>query len=139
MKKTVSININGIFFHIDENAFQVLDNYLETIKSHFAGSEGQDEIIGDIEARIAEIFQSRIDDKNQVIRKEDVDEVIGILGKPEDISGNGSTENGAGFTVMLTTAYLAVFAPASAITSTLTRSGYGLPSLLHYVFSDQVF
>jgi phage shock protein PspC (stress-responsive transcriptional regulator) len=95
MKKTVSININGIFFHIDENAFQVLDNYLETLKHHFTGSEGQDEIISDIEARIAEIFQSRIDDKNQVIRKEDVDEVIGILGKPEDISGNGSTENGS--------------------------------------------
>jgi hypothetical protein len=94
MKKTVSININGIFFHIDDNAFLTLDNYLDSIRRHFEGSEGQDEIIGDIEARIAEIFQTRINDQKQVIAIEDVNEVISILGKPEDIGGAEVPENG---------------------------------------------
>lgn len=89
MKRTVSINISGIFFHIDENAYLSLEQYLETIREHFEGSEGRDEIISDIESRIAEIFQTRISDQKQVINKEDVDEVISILGKPSDISGNG--------------------------------------------------
>ncbi len=92
MKKTVSINIAGIFFHIDENAFQMLEQYLETLRAHFSASEGKDEIMEDIEARIAEVFQTKIYDKQQVIQQEDVEEIIALLGKPADISGN---ENGA--------------------------------------------
>lgn len=94
MKKTVSINIAGIFFHIDENAFQALEQYLESLRAHFSTSEGKDEIMEDIEARIAEVFQTKIDDKKQVIQQEDVEEIIALLGKPADISGNENA-NGA--------------------------------------------
>ena len=93
MNKTVTININGIFFHIDEKAYEILNDYLETLKSHFAATEGKEEILQDIESRISEILQSKIDDQKQVILEEDVNEVIGILGKPKDISDTSAAEN----------------------------------------------
>jgi phage shock protein PspC (stress-responsive transcriptional regulator)/vacuolar-type H+-ATPase subunit H len=93
MNKTVTININGIFFHIDEKAYEILNDYLETLKSHFAATEGKEEILQDIESRISEILQSKIDDQKQVILEEDVNEVIGILGKPKDISDTSATES----------------------------------------------
>ncbi len=67
MKKTVTINISGIIFHIDEDAFNRLNNYLETIKGYFTNSEGRDEIISDIETRIAEMLQTKINENKQVI------------------------------------------------------------------------
>lgn len=91
MNKTVTINISGIFFHIDEKAYDILNDYLETLKQHFAGTEGKDEILQDIESRISEILQSKLEDKKQVILVEDVNEVIAILGKPKDISDNPGT------------------------------------------------
>lgn len=95
MNKTVTINLSGIVFHIDEDAFDILKIYLEKIKSYFAQNEGRDEIMNDIEYRIAEIFQSKINDRNQVIVTADIDEVVGILGKPEDFgeSAEGTSES----------------------------------------------
>lgn len=84
MKKTVTINISGLVFTIDEDAYDILQNYLNTIKSYFRDSEGRDEIMGDIEARIAEMFQEKIHDKNQVINIEHVEQMISVMGKPED-------------------------------------------------------
>ena len=84
MNKTVNINLAGIIFHVDEDAYQRLSNYLSAIKQKFAGEEGGDEIISDVEARMAELFQSRMSDSKQVITKIDVDEVISVLGEPED-------------------------------------------------------
>ena len=92
MKKTFTINISGIIFHIDEDAFEKLNNYLETIKSYFANSEGRDEIIADIESRIAEMLQSKINEQKQVITIDDINEVIGIMGEPEQIGGDGTQE-----------------------------------------------
>jgi len=92
MKKTISININGIFFHIDDNAYNVLEQYLDSLRTHFSAAEGGDEILEDIEARIAEIFQTKMDENKHVISQEDVDEVIQMLGKPADIGGS---ENGS--------------------------------------------
>ena len=57
MKKTVNINLNGVVFHIDEDAFALLQSYLESLTGHFHRTEGKDEIMSDIEARIAEMFQ----------------------------------------------------------------------------------
>lgn len=82
MNKTVSINIGGQFFHIDENAFTTLDNYINAIKRSI-DTEGKDEIIADIENRIAELFHQRIQ-PNGVIRMETVEEIIAIMGQPED-------------------------------------------------------
>ncbi|MEI7597659.1 MAG: PspC domain-containing protein [Bacteroidota bacterium] len=86
MKKTVTVNISGIFFHIDEDAYDKISKYIETLKFHFQNNTGKDEIISDIESRIAEILQSKVNDKKQVITMEDIDEIISILGKPEDFS-----------------------------------------------------
>ncbi|KAB1067392.1 PspC domain-containing protein [Tamlana haliotis] len=84
MNKTVNINLAGIFFHIDEDAYIKLQGYLEAIKRSLANSQGSDEIIADIEARIAELFNERVQNNKQVIGLTQVDEVITIMGQPED-------------------------------------------------------
>jgi phage shock protein PspC (stress-responsive transcriptional regulator) len=84
MNKTVNINLAGIFFHIDEDAYLKLQRYLEAIKRSFTDSQGRSEIISDIEARIAELFSERTENDKQVISSKQVDEVIAIMGQPED-------------------------------------------------------
>ena len=83
MNKTITSNIAGYVFHIDENAFDKLDAYLNTIRSYFKDSQGKDEIIADIEARLAEMLQERIGDVKQVVTLDDVNHVIQIMGRPE--------------------------------------------------------
>jgi phage shock protein PspC (stress-responsive transcriptional regulator) len=85
MKKTIKINLSGLVFTLDEDAYQELKNYLDSISSRFRNMKEGNEIITDIESRIAEIFQSRVNDKKEVITLEDVKDVISIMGKPEDI------------------------------------------------------
>jgi phage shock protein PspC (stress-responsive transcriptional regulator) len=94
MNKTVTVNIGGIVFHIDENAYERFKQYLEAIKMHFTGSEGHEEIMQDIEARIAEMFQEKVKDQKQVITLADVEEVISIMGRPEQFSEGGEQEEG---------------------------------------------
>lgn len=91
MKKTVKINIGGVIFHLDEDAFQTLQNYLTAINQRFVSSNEGKEIISDIEHRIAEILQSKLTEQKQVISKEDIDEVIEIMGSPEDFENNEET------------------------------------------------
>ncbi len=84
MNKTININLANTLFHIDEKAFHKLQRYLEAIKRSFEGTAGSDEIIADIEARIAELFQEKMENERQVITMKEVDEVITIMGQPED-------------------------------------------------------
>ena len=84
MNKTVNINLAGIFFHIDEDAYLKLQRYLEAIKRSFTDSQGREEIISDIEARISELFTERMKTERQVIGNKEVEEVIAIMGQPED-------------------------------------------------------
>ncbi|WP_299763625.1 PspC domain-containing protein [uncultured Dokdonia sp.] len=84
MNKTVNINLAGIFFHIDEDAYAKLQRYLTAIKRSFEGVTGEDEIIADIEARISELFSAKIQDARQVISTKELDEVIAVMGQPED-------------------------------------------------------
>ena len=84
MNKTVNINLANLLFHIDENAYLKLQRYLEAIKRSFAGTTGSDEIIADIEARIAELFREKMENERQVITSKEVDAVIAIMGQPED-------------------------------------------------------
>ena len=88
MNKTVTVNIGGIVFHIDENAYERFKQYLESIRVHFTGSDGRDEIMQDIESRIAEMFQDRIKDQKQVITLVDVEEVTVLMGRPEEFGDN---------------------------------------------------
>jgi phage shock protein PspC (stress-responsive transcriptional regulator) len=86
MKKAIIVNISGFVFHIDEDAYEKLHRYLEAIKFHFRGFKGKDEVIADVEARVAEILRLKLSDGKEVNTMEDVDEVIGILGQPADFA-----------------------------------------------------
>ncbi len=86
MKKALKINLSGLIFHIDEDAYEKLKIYLDRISSHFSNIEESKEIIADIETRIAEIFREKLRDDSQVITESDVEEVIRIMGKPEDFA-----------------------------------------------------
>ncbi|RXR29370.1 PspC domain-containing protein [Flavobacterium piscinae] len=84
MNKTVNINLGGLFFHIDEDAFQKLNRYFDAIKRSLSNSSGQDEIMKDIEMRISEIFTEKKEADKQVINLKDVDAMIAVMGQPED-------------------------------------------------------
>ena len=84
MNKTVNINLGGMFFHIDEDAYQKLTRYFDAIKRSLSNSSGQDEIIRDIEMRIGELITERHTSEKQVINIKEVDEIISIMGQPED-------------------------------------------------------
>jgi len=85
MNKTININLGGVFFHIDEIAYQKLKNYLDAIRRSLSDDpKGRDEIITDIESRIGELLSEKVKDVRQVINEKDIDEVVEIMGKPED-------------------------------------------------------
>ncbi|UII79042.1 PspC domain-containing protein [Flagellimonas sp. CMM7] len=84
MNKTVNINLANTLFHIDDEAYNRLRRYLESIKRSFSGTAGSDEIIADIEARVAELFLEKMENDRQVITQKEVDAVINIMGQPED-------------------------------------------------------
>lgn len=85
MKKTFTINISGSIFHIDEDAYEKLQVYLRSINAHYGSNEEGREIIADIEARISEIFNEKLSSKDQVVTEAMIDEVVTIMGKPEEI------------------------------------------------------
>jgi len=92
MKITVSINLGGYSFNIDEDAYAELKRYLRNLELHFAGEESSAEILSDIESRMAELFRTKLTNYKQVIDIGDVQQVISVLGTPEDISdGEGPT------------------------------------------------
>ena len=85
MNKTININLGGIFFHIDEIAYQKLRLYLDAIRRSLSDDpQGRDEILNDIEHRIGELLSERVKDQRQVINENDIDEITKIMGKPED-------------------------------------------------------
>ena len=92
MKKTLTVNLGGTVYHIDDDAYRLLDNYLSNLKHYFRKQEGAEEIINDIEMRIAELFAEKVAAGKQVITVQDVEEVIARVGKPEDF---GITEDDA--------------------------------------------
>jgi hypothetical protein len=73
MKKTINVNIGGMMFHLDEDAFEKCSSYIDTLKVKFGKMEGGDEIIGDIESRIAEIFKEKLSNVREVVSLQDVD------------------------------------------------------------------
>lgn len=93
MKLTVSINLGGYSFNIDEDAYAELKMYLKNLEHHFAGEESSSEILSDIETRMAELFRTKLTSYKQVINNEDVKQVISVLGTPEDISDNEGTSS----------------------------------------------
>jgi phage shock protein PspC (stress-responsive transcriptional regulator) len=92
MKKTLTVNLNGRVFNIDEDAYQLLDNYLRNLRIYFRNEEGQAEILADFEARIEELFSDRVRLGYSVIDIEQVEKVIAQMGRPDDFGGNEKEE-----------------------------------------------
>lgn len=84
MNKTVNINLGGMFFHIDEDAYQKLARYFDAIKRSLSNTSGQDEIIKDIEMRVSELLTEKQKTDKHVVGLKDIDEVIAVMGQPED-------------------------------------------------------
>lgn len=84
MKKNISINISGIIFHIEEDGYEALRKYLDSINKYFASFEDSSEIISDIESRIAEIFLSKLNEGKQVITADDVKSLMVTMGSVTD-------------------------------------------------------
>lgn len=80
MKKTLTVNLGGTVFNIDDDAYRLLDNYLSNLKMHFRKEAGADEIVDDIERRISELFAEKLSAGSQVITIADVEEVIARMG-----------------------------------------------------------
>lgn len=101
MNKTVSINLGGFFFHIDEDAYQKLNRYFDAIRRSLS-PDGKDEIMNDIEGRIAELLGEKLKNDKQVVSIREVEDVIAVMGQPEDYrideegTPAGNTATGAG-------------------------------------------
>lgn len=85
MKKTFTINLSGTVYHIDEDAYNLLDNYLENLKHYFRKEEGADEIIDDIERRISELCSEKLSLDKNVINITDIENIIAQIGSPEQM------------------------------------------------------
>src|SRR6188768_628763 len=96
MKKNISINISGIIFHIEEDGYETLRKYLDTVNLYFSSFEDSSEILADIESRIAEIFLSKLNEGKQVITGEDVNGLIATMGSVNDFKAAEETEFAAG-------------------------------------------
>ena len=88
MKKTIDINLAGLRFSLDEDAYQRLQAYLRALESQLAQTVGKEEILADIEGRIAELFTVNLNTGKQVINLAEVDAVISTMGAPEDFAGD---------------------------------------------------
>lgn len=100
MKRTLTVNLGGTVFNIDDDAYRLLDNYLSNLKMHFRKEVGADEIVDDIERRISELFAEKLSTGSQVITITGVEEVIARMGKPEDMQvgeENDGAASGGGY------------------------------------------
>lgn len=95
MKKTITINLGGMVFSIDEDAYQLLYNYLQSVGDYYAKENASSEILEDIEARMAELFRDRTGGNRRVITYADVEAVIAIMGYPEDFMTDSTPGSGS--------------------------------------------
>lgn len=95
MKKNISINIGGIIFHIEEDGYEALRSYLDSIHKYFGSFDDSSEIIADIESRIAEIFLARLNEGKQVITLEDVQALQVTMGSVNDFKAAETAEQEA--------------------------------------------
>ncbi|MDO7851282.1 PspC domain-containing protein [Hymenobacter convexus] len=115
MKKNISINLQGIIFHIEEDGFDVLSRYLAEVKAHFANYRGHEDIVADIEGRIAELFAARLSPMQQVISLDDVNAMTAKMGRVSDFAPDADEDDeevGSAYT-------------AGAATSANASAGFG--------------
>ncbi len=90
MKKVININFQGRVIPIEETAYDLLKQYLDSLRAYFANEEGRDEIMNDIEVRIGELFTERLKSGATCITDEDVNNIIASMGRPEDFEAQGA-------------------------------------------------
>ncbi len=93
MKKALTVNIGGMIFHIDYDAYQVLNNYIEEIKKFLKNSSNREEIIIDIENRIAELLKESLSLEKEVINISDIEQVIETMGGPGEFKEEANDNN----------------------------------------------
>ena len=94
MKKNITINLCGRLFQIDEDAYELLQQYIESLRQSFGHEEGGEEIVNDIEARIAELFAELNQQGVEAITIEHVKDIITRIGKPEELAGEEEKNDG---------------------------------------------
>ncbi len=92
MKKNISINLQGLIFHIEEDGYDVLSRYLAEVKAHFSSYRGHQEIVADIEGRIAELFAARLSGIKQVVTLDDVTAMTAKMGRVSDFQSADEAE-----------------------------------------------
>jgi phage shock protein PspC (stress-responsive transcriptional regulator) len=93
MKKIININLSGRVIPIEDTAYESLQRYIESLRRYFAAEEGRDEIINDIESRIAELMNDKIKKGAAAVTEEDVEEIINAMGRIEDFEAVDAAEN----------------------------------------------
>ncbi len=121
MKKVININFQGRVIPIEETAFELLKQYIESLRRYFANEEGRDEIINDIESRIAELFSERIKKGAICITDDDVNDVIASMGRPEDFEAEAAGTESNGGTCSTT----AIFTKVSRLPVAIGNYGAG--------------
>ncbi len=91
MKKVININFQGRVVPIEETSYDLLKQYTDSLRIHFANEEGRDEIINDIESRIGELFQERIKNGATCITDEDINAIINNIGRPQELADADSS------------------------------------------------
>ncbi|MDR0422808.1 MAG: PspC domain-containing protein [Proteiniphilum sp.] len=92
MKKVININFQGQVIAIEETAYEILEQYIGNLKTYFSREEGGDEIVNDIECRIAELFGNRLKHGIHCITDEDVKAIIDSIGKPQEFDSDYGEE-----------------------------------------------
>jgi phage shock protein PspC (stress-responsive transcriptional regulator) len=95
MKQVININFQGRVVPIEVTAFEILKNYIESLNRHFSFEDGKEEIINDIENRIGELFQERINKGATCVTDSDVNAIIASMGRPEDFETSEENQNTA--------------------------------------------
>ena len=93
MKKTMTVSLSGSIFNLEEDAYNVLNGYLKRLEFHFTNEEGKQEIISDIETRIAEHLRETIKQESQAVDINEINRIIKIMGEPGEIEGEENMKN----------------------------------------------
>lgn len=92
MKKIININLSGRVIPIEDSAYEMLQSYIESLRRYFSKEDGRDEIINDIESRIAELMNDKVKKGSSAITDADLEEIISSIGRPEDFDADDTDE-----------------------------------------------
>jgi phage shock protein PspC (stress-responsive transcriptional regulator) len=115
MKKIININFHSRVIPIEETAYEILQQYVDSLRRYFANEEGRDEIVSDIENRFSELFADKLKKGAACITDDDVNAIIASMGRPEEFAGEEPE----------TSTYTSSTAGAGSNTGSGPQQGYG--------------